>query len=194
MDNIRRATIFLEGEHCHKAVHVPDEVRARRQHRWKNGWGFVVQLGDEVRYAYRRVPIKSFLNLFAARKAFIYVLEIFAQLMAASVFAKRLPQLWIAWIDNTAGEAALKKGSGKDPRVNGILASFWALAARQAWSPEFNKVSSAANISEAVSRGDLRQWVGVNFRFPLSTSSPSWRGPPTTSTTPTPARSTTCSV
>ena len=75
--------------------------------------------------------------------------------MATIVFAKRLPQLWIAWIDNTAGEAALKKGYGKDPRVNGIPAAFWALAARQAWSPEFNRVSSAANISDAVS--NLRQ-------------------------------------
>ena len=57
----------------------------------------------------------------------------------------------------TAGEAALKKGYGKDPHVNGILASFWALAARQAWSPQFNRVSSAANNSDAVSRGDLRR-------------------------------------
>ena len=96
------------------------------------------------------------MNLFAARQAFIYVLEIFAQLMAIIVFAKRLPQLWIAWIDNTAGEAALRKGYGKDPHVNGILASFWALAARQAWSPEFSRVSSAANMSDVVSRGDLR--------------------------------------
>ena len=88
---------FLHGgEHHHKAGHVPDEVRARRQDRWKNEWGFVVRLDDEVWYAYGRVP-KSFLKLFAARQAFIYVLEIFAlQLVAAIVFAKRLPQLWIA--------------------------------------------------------------------------------------------------
>ena len=33
--------------------------------------------------------------------------------MATIIFAKRLPQLRIAWIDNTAGEAALKKGYGK---------------------------------------------------------------------------------
>ena len=108
-----------------------------------------------TRYAYGRVH-KSFLNLLAARKAFIYVLEIFAQLMAAIVFAKCLPQFWITWIENAAGEAAMKKGYGKDPRVNGILASFWALAAREAWSPEFKRVSSSANISEAVSRGDVR--------------------------------------
>ena len=92
----------------------------------------------------------SFLNIFAAS---ICVLEIFAQIMAAVVFAQGL---WIAWIDNTAGEAALRKGYGKDPKVNGILASYWALAARRSWSPEFNRVSSEANISDAVSRGNLR--------------------------------------
>ena len=81
---------------------------------------------------------------------------IFAQLMAAIVFTKRLPHLWIEWSDKRAGEAALKKGYGKDPHVNGILAAFWALAARQAWSPELNRVSSATNISDAVSGGDLR--------------------------------------
>ena len=34
-----------------------------------------------------------------------------------------IPELWVAWIDNSAGEAALKKGYGKDMAVNGVLAA-----------------------------------------------------------------------
>ena len=78
-----------------------------------------------------------------------------AQLIALTTFARQLPELWVAWIDNSAGKAALKKGYGKDMAVNGVLAAFWAMASRMRWSPEFNRVKSAADIADAVSRGDL---------------------------------------
>ena len=39
-------------------------------------------------------------------------------------FARRLSPHWIAFIDNVAGQFALMNGYGKDPAVNGILASF----------------------------------------------------------------------
>ena len=58
------------------------------------------------------------------KKALIYALEVFAQLMAILAL-ERLPPSWLAFIDNTAGEAALKKGYGKDAFVNGMLATFW---------------------------------------------------------------------
>ena len=60
-----------------------------------------------------------------SRKALIYALEVFTQLMAALTLARRLPNDWFAFIDNTAGEAALRKGDGKDPFDNGMLAAFW---------------------------------------------------------------------
>ena len=154
-------------------------------------------LGDEVWYAYGRVP-KSFLNLFAARKAFIYVLEIFAQLMAAIVFAKRLPQLWIAWIDNTAGEAPLIKRYGKDPAGSWRPSGLWRRAKHGHPSSKgcLRPPRFPTQRPEAIYDTPGR-WVGVNFRYfrsPLTSSSPSWQRPPTTSTTPIPARSTTCSV
>ena len=58
-------------------------------------------------------------------------------------------------LDNTAGEAALKKGYGKDAFVNGMLAAFWGTAARRGWRPQFARVESKANVADAVSRGDL---------------------------------------
>ncbi|OLP88924.1 hypothetical protein AK812_SmicGene29674 [Symbiodinium microadriaticum] len=90
----------------------------------------------------------------AARKAFIYVLEIVAQVLPLVTFARRLSPFWIAFIDNVAGQFALMKGYGKDPSVNGILASFWGLAADRQWSPDFHRVPSASNVSDAISRRD----------------------------------------
>ena len=112
------------------------------------------RIGDKVFFAYGTIPV-SFLKHFAARRAFIYVLEIVAQLIVLSTFARHLPEFWVAWIDNSAGEAALRKGYGKDMAVNGMLAAFWALVSRMQWSPEFNRVKSATNIADAVSLGDL---------------------------------------
>ena len=91
---------------------------------------------------------------FAARKAFIYVLEIVAQVLPLVTFARRLGPFWIAFIDNVAGQFALMKGYGKDPSVNGILASFWGLASDQQWAPDFHRVPSESNVSDAISRGD----------------------------------------
>ena len=50
--------------------------------------------------------LKWFLDYFLARRAFIYVLEIIAQVLLVA-FASFLPPRWLAFIDNEAGEAAL---------------------------------------------------------------------------------------
>ena len=44
---------------------------------------------------------------------------------------------------------------GKDGAVNGILAAFWSTAALSEWLPDFRRMPSKANVSDAVSRGDL---------------------------------------
>ncbi|CAE7878016.1 Pka-R2 [Symbiodinium microadriaticum] len=56
-------------------------------------------------------------------KAFIYVLEILAQVLALVTLARRLPQRWLAFIDNVAGQWAFTKGYGKDPAGNGLRLS-----------------------------------------------------------------------
>ena len=98
---------------------------------------------------------RSVLLRITSRKAFIYALEVFAQLRGLLALAKRLPPNWLAFIDNTAGEAALRKGYGKDAFVNGMLATFWGTAARRGWRPQFARVESKANIADVVSRGDI---------------------------------------
>ena len=52
-------------------------------------------------------------KLFATRKAYICMLEILAQLIAFVTFGARLPAAIIAFIDNTAGQAALTLRQGR---------------------------------------------------------------------------------
>ena len=88
---------------------------------------------DAVFYACGTAPAE-FLELFASRRALIYVLEILAQVLALVTLAGRLPQRWLAFIDNVA------------------LAAFWSTAALCEWLPDFRRVPSKANVSDAVSR------------------------------------------
>ena len=143
----------MDRERRIKAGHVTDE-RISPAARRRNGWGFVLRMGDMTFYDHGQVP-QWFLDHFAARKAFIYVLEIVAQVLPLAAFSSVLPMRWLAFIDNQAGEAALRKGYGKDDAVNGVLTAFWSLAVHMSWDPDFNRVESKANISDAVSRADL---------------------------------------
>ncbi|CAE7894876.1 unnamed protein product [Symbiodinium necroappetens] len=81
--------------------------------------------------------------------------EVFAQVAALAAFATHLQGAVTAFIDNTAGQAALSKGYGKDPAMNGMLAAFWALAARQGTMVDFRRVPSKANVADAVSPDDF---------------------------------------
>ena len=69
---------FLDGDLRKKPGHIgPGEVVPRAA-RWQNGWGFVLILDGHVFYDYGAIKPEH-LAPFAARKAFIYVLEIVAQ-------------------------------------------------------------------------------------------------------------------
>ena len=89
------------------------------------------------------------------------MLEILAQLVAFVTFGAKLPTAIIAFIDNTAGQAALTKGYGKDGAVNGVIAAFWSLAAHHGWLVEFERVPSKANVADAVSRDDFGRAVAA---------------------------------
>ena len=159
---------FTDGERRHKAGHVPDGLNPSPHQRAANGWGYVLRIGDRVFYDHGVVP-PWFVKLFAARRAYIYMLEVFAQIIAFAAFAKLMPPTIVAFIDNTAGQAALTKGYGKDAAVNGVISAFWTLAARRGWFVEFERVPSKANVADAVSRDDFTRarregWTRVNSR------------------------------
>ncbi|CAE7511741.1 unnamed protein product, partial [Symbiodinium sp. KB8] len=107
-DGMPQAIIYADafykpGEVRHKAGHIPAEVAVKPGTRGQNGWGYVVRIGGDVYYDYGVAPAE-FLHVFAARKAFIYVLEILAQVLALVTMGCRLPQRWLAFIDNVAGQ------------------------------------------------------------------------------------------
>ena len=145
---------YQPGETRYKAGHSPAEVPVKPGSKGSNGWGFVVRIGATVFYDCGTAPA-DFLDLFASRRAFIYVLEILAQVLALVTLSRHLPARWLAFIDNVAGQWALTKGYGRDEAVNGVLAAFWSTAALAEWLPDFRRVPSKANVSDAVSRGDL---------------------------------------
>ena len=68
-----------------------------------------------------------------------------------------LPRQVIAFIDNQPGQTALLKGYGRDPTINNILAVYWAVVSRLQLDIHLEWVKSDLNISDAVSRHDVRQ-------------------------------------
>ncbi|CAE6912084.1 DSK2B [Symbiodinium sp. CCMP2592] len=131
----------------------PDSWFSTSSRRYKNGWGFVVRSGSTTRFASGTVP-SDVLCLFTSRRAYIYCLEIFGQVIAALTCRDILPQCWIGFCDNTAGKAALVRGYGRDANINNLLACFWAVAQRLGWQPHFEWVPSDCNLADPFSRGD----------------------------------------
>ena len=169
VDEQLHAVIFADayvkvGEKRHKAGHIPEDLALPPQGRDDNGWVYVVRTGNQVIFCHGITPI---LNQITSRKAFIYALEIFAQLMAILSLARRLPENWLAFIE----------------------AAFWGTAARRGWRPRFTGVECKANIADAVSRETCPGLSGstghvwTTTRTPSSASSPEQPETPTTQPT-----------
>ena len=116
------------------AFYLEGETLVRlEQCRHRNGWGFVVRVGDHTWFDHGCIPQRALKHL-PSRGAFIYCLEVAAHALAAVLLAGYLPSHLVAFVDNEAGKFALRK-CGTDLAVNGILAAFWGLAASRSWSP-----------------------------------------------------------
>ena len=153
---------YKQGEYKMTA----DEAWELRHGGLSNGWGFVARLGEDIFYAHGSLPQQLLLRV-TTRQAFIYFLEIYAQVVMTACLSELLPRQWISFIDNQAGHAALLKGWGSDERVNLLLECFWKMAAKLQWQPHFEWVPSHNNISDPISRGDfslanLHQWTLID--------------------------------
>ena len=124
-----------------------------RSQRASNGWGYVVRIGDTTWYDSGSIP-DWFIRKFDTRRANIYMLEVLAQILAVVTLSDHLPEDWVAFIDNAAGQWALNKGYGRDSSVNGFLSAFWSMASLQSWRPTLFRVTSEANIADPISRAD----------------------------------------
>ena len=126
-------------------------------HQSQNGWGFVARIQDGVYFAHGIIPTKV-LRRFTKRRAFIYFLEITAQLISLVVMKDLLPPLIVSFCDNQAGLAALQKGMGRDENINRLLTTTWQLIAARQWHIHMEWVASENNISDKISRHDT-SWV-----------------------------------
>jgi hypothetical protein len=121
-----------------------------------------LHMEDPVRivYAHGSIPADE-LNSVYKNKAYIYFLEALAMVLAILVTSHLTPTNWAdgtrmgAFIDNEAAKFALIKGYGKDPTMNSLLSIFWSHCATKRIHPSFQRVSTHANIADAVSREDF---------------------------------------
>ena len=162
---------FVEiGPHRYSAgdPDIPEGWSPRQRRPKANGWGFVFRtVTGDTYYSHGEIPA-WFVSRFASRKAYIYMLEVLAVVVATVHLRELLPPFFVVFIDNQPGKSAIQKGYGKDTWVNVIISSFWALATARQWYPHLQYVKSCLNISDAVSRHDETQasrlgWKKVNI-------------------------------
>lgn len=136
---------FVLGSSCFKvgADHIPKNWSPQRTRASSNGWGFVLHTG--CWFGFGTIP-NWFVSQFTTRKAYIYMLEVLAVLIAVTFMRWRLPSFLTVYIDNQSGRCALQKGYGKDPKVNLIVSAFWAMMAYHRIHPHFQYVRSDQNI------------------------------------------------
>eukprot|EP00434_Breviolum_minutum_P002108 symbB.v1.2.001863.t2/scaffold77.1/size347087/34 len=137
-------------------LRIPTKWSTTRCLNYTNGWGYVVTIDGTTFYSHGTVP-RAVLKAFCSRRAYIYFLEIAAHLLAVVDMHQWLPRQIIAFIDNQPGQTALLKGYGRDPTINNILAVYWAVVSRLQLDIHLEWVKSDLNISDAVSRHDVRQ-------------------------------------
>eukprot|EP00439_Symbiodinium_sp_Y106_P038672 s436_g4.t1 len=106
-------------------------------------------------FAHGHVPY-WFVREFASRRAYIYMLEIVAQLLPILAMHEQLDRYIIMFVDNEPARHALSTGFGKDDSINCLLQHSWRFLEEKSLHPAWQRVTSKANVSDDVSRGDLR--------------------------------------
>ncbi len=155
---------FLLGEnYMSPGDQIPLQWSKAKAPQLENGWGFVCRLDGETVFGFGRVP-PYVLKESCGRRAFIYFLEVAAQLFALTLLRSTANSRIISWIDNRAGLFALTKGYGRDANVNCLLGLFWRLATHQGWHLHLAWVQSDQNISDRVSRQDTSQMMEIDAR------------------------------
>ena len=137
-----------------RATDTPELWSPKKRKPKENGWGFVAKFPESTIFAHGELP-QPFIEKFVTRRAFIYMMEIMAAVIAVTFLHAELPPFFILFIDNQAGKTALQKGYGSDCRVNTIITAFWMLAADHNWHPSFQYVKSELNISDPISRHEI---------------------------------------
>ena len=122
-----------------------------------NGWGFLAFLRNGTTcYMAGTVP-EAVTKAFSPTLAYIYFLETLAQIIPLTVLHDLLTDEYLSFVDNEASKHALIKGYSGCTPVNNLIAATWRLCSCCNKEPWFDRVSSADNPSDAVSRFDFTE-------------------------------------
>jgi len=154
---------FRLGDTKWKATDIPRSVLDYPDELLQNGWGCVLVNEHETQFMEGQFP-PHLLRKFCNRKAFIYFLEIWAQILPMIVWWRQLDQYVLSFVDNEASKHALTKGYGNEPAVDNLIGAYWSMCSNKKKSPWFERVSSKANISDDVSRGDFTRATRLGWR------------------------------
>ena len=124
-------------------------------HLAQNGWGFVLSCESETFFSHGSVPAWA-MRPFTTRRAYIYLLESIAPVIACVLMRDMVSSNILAFVDNQASLQALRKGYGRDISINGLLCFFWAFATKLNLNFAMEWVPSHLNISDPVSRHDCQ--------------------------------------
>ena len=126
----------------------------------ENGWGYVIHHQGKTRFGAGRAP-PWLIQKFCTRKAYIYFLEVLAQMIAFLACRDIESNLVISFIDNSSGFFALKKGYCKDEAICNLIAITWRLIAMMGWHLHLEWVASQLNISDKVSRQTFEEMYQI---------------------------------
>ena len=110
------------------------------------------------------------IQLFCARKAYIYFLETWGQIVASFPIAEWLDGPYLSFVDNEASKFALLKRHGKDASINNLIGTFWLDRAEHSSFPWFERVEQ----SDAISRGDFKEAQEERFLNGNQDGAPTW--------------------
>ena len=139
---------------------IPSKWQPKRCPNFENGWGYVLHFDHRTYFAAGRLP-PFLIQRFCTRKAYIYFLEIAAQLIGFLALKSFDVILVTSYIDNTSGLFALQKGYCKDPAICNMVAVCWRFIAKMGWHLNLEWVASADNMSDAVSRHKFYDMISL---------------------------------
>ena len=138
----RSANRWLSGS-------IPKDVL----HNSSNGWGAVFATPQGFQAFRSEVPAQV-LRRTATSKAFIFWLEMLAQLFAILAVLPHIRGHLLCFVDNSAAQHALTKGYSKDVSFTKVLGCLSRFLASESVALSFHRVTSSANVSDSVSRDD----------------------------------------
>ena len=128
------AFITMHGQHRCANRWMDDATALQQLRASTNGWGAIYIGPSGRRWSFRAQVPESVLRSCCSSRDYIYWLEAVAQLISMAVIAQDQFDCIVCFVDNTAAEHALNKGTSKNPSLCWLIGAFWVWVAVRACS------------------------------------------------------------